>query len=124
MSNFFYDLQCFTIFISRKIVIHDTSPFLFKILLEYLYSGRLKQDSLSTEQLVELLLLSDRYEMDSLKVTCENALLSCVDDDSVFYFLSMSDQYNATLLKVGYSKVSFSTEIATFYPKSFLVQKL
>ncbi|KAJ8913824.1 hypothetical protein NQ315_003733 [Exocentrus adspersus] len=85
--------------IDKKIVIHDTSPFLFRILLEYLYSGKLKQDSLSTEQLVEILLLSDRYEMDCLKVTCENALLSSVDEESVFYFLSMSDQYNARVLK-------------------------
>ncbi|KAJ8937023.1 hypothetical protein NQ314_012105 [Rhamnusium bicolor] len=69
------------------------------ILLEYLYSGRLKQDSLSTEQLVELLLLSDRYEMDSLKQTCEYALLSCIDAESVLYFLSMADQYNARVLR-------------------------
>lgn len=88
-------------------MIHDTSPFLFKILLEYLYSGRLKQDSLPTEQLVELLLLSDRYEMDCLKITCENSLLSCVDEDSVFYFLSMSDQYNATMLKVSLIEKNF-----------------
>ncbi|KAJ8954724.1 hypothetical protein NQ318_011417 [Aromia moschata] len=85
--------------IDKKIVIHDTSPFLFKTLLEYLYSGKIKQDSLSTEQLVELLLLSDRYEIDCLKQTCEHALLQCVDIESVFYFLSMADQYNARTLR-------------------------
>ncbi|XP_074026270.1 uncharacterized protein isoform X2 [Leptinotarsa decemlineata] len=85
--------------IDKKIVVHDTGPFLFRILLEYLYSGRLKCDSLSSEQLVELLLLSDRYEMDALKHTCEYALVDIIDAETVIYFLSVADQYNARILK-------------------------
>jgi hypothetical protein len=90
----------FDVFASRKIIIHDTSPFLFRIFLEYLYSGRLRDDSLSIEQLVELLLLSDRYEVDSLKQTCEYALQHSIDLDSALYFFNMADQYNARILKV------------------------
>ncbi|CAH1375656.1 unnamed protein product [Tenebrio molitor] len=85
--------------IDKKIIIHDTSPFLFRIFLEYLYSGRLRDDSLSIEQLVELLLLSDRYEVDSLKQTCEYALQHSIDLDSALYFFNMADQYNARILK-------------------------
>lgn len=51
--------------------------------------------------MAELLLLSDRYEVDSLKQACEYALHSSIDQDSVLYFLSMADQYNAQILKVG-----------------------
>ncbi|CAG9817046.1 unnamed protein product [Phaedon cochleariae] len=85
--------------IDRKIVVHDTSPHLFKILLEYLYSGRLDRNTLSTEQLVELLLLGDRYEMDSLKQTCEYMLVRSIDSEVVLYLLSVADQYNARILK-------------------------
>ncbi|XP_025828986.1 uncharacterized protein LOC108743837 [Agrilus planipennis] len=84
--------------IDKKIHIYDTNDFLFKIFLEYLYSGRLKQ-SLSTDQLCELLLLSDRYECDSLKQMCESALETNIDEDSVIYLLSVADQYNANNLK-------------------------
>lgn len=84
----------------RKIIIHDTNLFLFRVFLEYLYSGRLRDESLSVEQLVELLLLSDRYEVDSLKQTCEYALQPSIDLDSALYFFTMADQYNARILKV------------------------
>lgn len=84
----------------RKIVIHDTSPFVFNMLLEYLYSGRLDYSAMKIEHLVDLLLLSDKYEIDSLKHTCEHALLKSIDSDTVLYFLSMADQYNARILKV------------------------
>lgn len=86
--------------IDRKITIHDTNPFLFRVFLEYLYSGRLRQNTLNTDQLAELLLLSDRYEVDSLKQVCEYALHSSIDQESVLYFLSMADQFNALVLKV------------------------
>ncbi|KAG5890631.1 hypothetical protein JTB14_020335 [Gonioctena quinquepunctata] len=85
--------------IDKKIIVHDTGPFLFRILLEYLYSGKVKCDSLTSEQLVELLLLSDRYEVDSLKHICEYALVKGIDADSVLYFTSVADQYNARILK-------------------------
>lgn len=79
---------------------HDTNPNIFQIFLEYLYSGRIRQNSLTTDQLAELLLLSDRYEVDSLKQACEYGLHSSIDEDSVLYFLSMADQYNAQILRV------------------------
>lgn len=107
------------IFSCRKVVIHDTTPFLFRIFLEYLYSGRLKQQLLSTEQLAEILLLSDRYEVDTLKQACECALQSSIDMESVLYFLSMADQFNARYLRVIllicslYLFTSFSTSIIT-----------
>lgn len=66
-----------------------------------MYSGRLRQQSLSSEQLAELLLLSDRYEVDSLKQACEYALRGNIDEDNVLCLLGMSDQFNATVLRVN-----------------------
>ena len=46
--------------IDRKIVIRDTTPTLFRALLEYLYGGQLCVSSLGVEQLADLMLLADR----------------------------------------------------------------
>jgi BTB/POZ domain. len=89
----------------RKIVIHDTSPFLFSTFLNYLYSGQLETKELSVDQLADLMLLSDRYEVDSLKQACEQGLKRHIDEDSVLYFLSMGDQFNAKLLRVSLSNI-------------------
>ncbi|GLV35944.1 uncharacterized protein CBL_09838 [Carabus blaptoides fortunei] len=87
--------------IDKKIIIHDSNSFLFRTFLEYLYSGRLRHSSLTTDQLAELLLLSDRYEVDSLKQVCEYALRLNMDEENVLYLLSMADQFNASLLRSG-----------------------
>lgn len=99
--------------IDRKITIHDSSPFLFRIFLEYLYSGRLRQNGLNETQLADLLLLSDRYEVDSLKQVCEYALQSSIDLESVLYYLTMADQYNALILKVSHNILHFCIERQT-----------
>ncbi|XP_022918430.2 uncharacterized protein [Onthophagus taurus] len=85
--------------IEKKITIHDTNPNIFKIFLEYLYSGILKPSQLNNEQLAELLLLSDRYELDSLKVACEYALQSNIDNENVMSLLSIADQFTGKVLK-------------------------
>lgn len=46
----------------RKIVVFDTSPSLFNVLLDYLYSGQLETGNFTVEQLAELMLLADRYQ--------------------------------------------------------------
>lgn len=57
--------------------------------------------SLTVDQLADLMLLADRYEVDSLKTACEHGLKAHIDHDSVLYFLSMGDQFNAKHLRVG-----------------------
>ena len=47
----------------RKIPVHDTHPEIFKLFLEFLYGGKLEMSELSTEQLSDLLVLADRYEV-------------------------------------------------------------
>ncbi|XP_044732009.1 uncharacterized protein LOC123294888 [Chrysoperla carnea] len=87
--------------INKKIVIHDTSLFLFRVFLDYLYSGKLVPETLTNEQLADLMMLSDGYELDLLKLACEQGLKRYIDDDSVLYFLSMADQFNAKQLKTA-----------------------
>lgn len=68
--------------------------------LEYLYSGCINIKELSVDQIAELMMLSDRYEVDTLKQVCEQVLKRHIDGDSVLYFLSLADQFNARVLKV------------------------
>lgn len=81
-------------------MVHDTSPALFRTFLDYLYCGRLEPASMTADQLTDLMLLADRYELDCLKQACELALKTHIDDDSALYLLSMADQFNARLLRV------------------------
>lgn len=47
----------------RKITVHDTSPTLFRMFLEYLYSGSLEMNEMSTEQIADMMTLADRYDV-------------------------------------------------------------
>lgn len=85
--------------IDRKILVHDTNPALFSVFLEYLYSGCVNIKELSVDQVAELMMLSDRYEVDVLKQVCEQVLKRHIDGDSMLYFLSLADQFNARALK-------------------------
>jgi BTB/POZ domain len=87
--------------IDRKIMVHDTTRMLFATFLEYLYSGRLEPAELPPDQLTDLMLLADRYELDNLKKACEHALRAHIDDDSVLCLLSMADQFNARCVKIS-----------------------
>lgn len=85
--------------IDRKIVVHDTHPEVFRLFLEYLYRGCLDSQILATDQLVELMQLGDRYEVDTLKQMSEDALRDHVDEDSALFLLNLADQLNARNLR-------------------------
>lgn len=111
-NDYFYII---TVTFRRKITIHDSNPFLFRTFLEYLYSGQLRHQSLGSEQLAELLLLADRYEVDQLKQACEYTLRSMIDEENVLYMLGMSDQFNAGLLRVRIGWFVLIIEYENFY---------
>ncbi|XP_070579796.1 uncharacterized protein [Ptychodera flava] len=85
--------------IDKKITVHDTNPELFKLFLQFLYSGHLDTSNFSVEQLADMMSLSDRYEVDTLKQLCEGALKSQLDEDTAFYMLTLADQFNARTLR-------------------------
>jgi hypothetical protein len=85
--------------------VHDTTPALFKTFLRFVYSGRVDMSDIpdysSTDALSELLLLADRYEMDSLKEVCEAELRDRIETDTALTLFSIADHFNAILLRVG-----------------------
>ncbi|CAN8003004.1 unnamed protein product, partial [Ixodes hexagonus] len=82
-----------------KSMVHDTHPEVFRLFLEYLYRGCLDSRTLATEQLVELMQLGDRYEVDMLKQISEDALRDHLDEDSALFLLNLADQLNARNLR-------------------------
>ncbi|XP_055546545.1 uncharacterized protein LOC129730922 [Wyeomyia smithii] len=86
--------------INRKIVIHDTSPVIFRRLLLYLYGAPVDK-SVGVDQICELMLLADRYSVDNLKDICENTLIASIDGESIIYLLGISDRFNASTLKTS-----------------------
>lgn len=88
--------------IERRVEVHDTTPALFKSFLRFVYSGKLGESDMdNSDSLSELLLLADRYEMDSLKELCEGELVGRVDSDSALTLLSIADHFNASKLKAS-----------------------
>jgi len=87
--------------IEKRIVLHDCTVEVFTIFLQFLYSGLYKLDlnEETPQQLADLLLLADRYEVDDLKSCCEDALVSKVDNDSCFALLVLADQFQAGRLR-------------------------
>ena len=65
----------------RKITIHDTSPELFRMFLEYLYGGNIEMNELSTEQIADMMTLADRYDV---SLYSNILLYEQVDDPVVF----------------------------------------
>ncbi|RWS27283.1 uncharacterized protein B4U80_11053, partial [Leptotrombidium deliense] len=87
--------------INKTIIVHDTEPELFKLFLEYLYIGLLDTSILNTDELTELMQLSDRYQVDCLKRIIESCLFNHIDDESALFLLTVSDQFNAKNLRVA-----------------------
>ncbi|KAL8579419.1 hypothetical protein ACOMHN_026784 [Nucella lapillus] len=85
--------------IDKKITVHDVQPCLFHLFVDALYSGQLDTGGMSTEQLVDMVTLCDKYEMDSLKLTCEHALRHHVDEDTALYLLSLADHLSCSALQ-------------------------
>lgn len=80
---------------------HDTNPDMFRMFLQYLYSGQLDTSDISTEQLADMLTLADRYEMDSLKSLCECSLKHHLDEDSALFLFGLADQLHCKTLRVS-----------------------
>lgn len=87
--------------IERRILLPDTSPCLFYKFLEYLYSGILDTRSVSMDEVPEMLALSDKYEVDSLKESCEAILIKDIDDETVLIYLGIAEQFTVKRLKEG-----------------------
>ncbi|XP_061388416.1 uncharacterized protein LOC133323510 [Musca vetustissima] len=84
--------------LTRKIIVTDCSPVIFRRLLLYLYGAPIDK-TVGPEHICELMLLADKYSIDDLKELCENTLNSQIDEHSVLCLLGIADHYMASALK-------------------------
>jgi len=85
--------------IDRKITLPDCSAPLMSMFLRFLYGENLDQVNISNDQLIELLILADRFEVAQLSSGCQTVLTSRLDSSNVLCLLAIADQWSATQLQ-------------------------
>ncbi|XP_057318193.1 speckle-type POZ protein-like [Microplitis mediator] len=78
-----------------KISISDITPEIFQKVLEYIYTDKVTG---LDESNVELLKAADKYQLRSLKNTCEESLSKILALENAFYLMYLADLCNATHL--------------------------
>uniref|UniRef100_A0A146M833 BTB and MATH domain-containing protein 43 n=1 Tax=Lygus hesperus TaxID=30085 RepID=A0A146M833_LYGHE len=78
------------------VTIEDCSPHSFEAFIKWMYLGEVE----GTEQVhSELLALADKYNIDELKLTCEQYISSKIRVNNAIKTLQLADLYKAPLLK-------------------------
>ena len=85
----------------RRITIYGCDVAVFQTFLKYLYSGDLETESMSLDDVIEVLAVADQYETTSLRSLCEGVLVSRVEDSNVFFLLQVADRFSARKLRVS-----------------------
>lgn len=78
----------------------DTEEDTFRKFLNFLYGVSISLEGLDLEEVSELLVLGDRYEVGTLRSLCESELLNRLGNTNVFSLLEMADQFSMVSFKV------------------------
>ncbi|KAM3370352.1 hypothetical protein ACQJBY_017950 [Aegilops geniculata] len=88
---------------TQCIKIDDIDPEIFEALLHFIYTDSMIVDEHYKEskpaKLQHLLVASDRYGLDRLKVMCESKLSECIDVETVATTLVLAEQHHCKDLK-------------------------
>lgn len=80
----------------NKVVITDVSFEVMQEILRYIYTGKVDyMDDLK----VDILIASDKYLMDGLKILCEVALIRDFKIENILDMLKLADKYNSANLR-------------------------
>jgi speckle-type POZ protein len=91
---------------TRSVTVEDMHPDVFKALLHFIYTDSLPDmDDLDRDEYSEmirhLLVASDRYAMERLKLICQSILSKNLDVETVATTLALADQQNCERLKAA-----------------------
>lgn len=78
--------------------IEDTDEVTFKAMLHFIYTGECYKVTLQNKT-EELLALADRYDLQCLKLMCEDVMLQRLKVDNAGEILALSDTYHSCQLK-------------------------
>ncbi|XP_065838694.1 speckle-type POZ protein B-like [Oscarella lobularis] len=81
-----------------KVEIDDISPEVFKDLLRFIYTGTVAEESLQTNA-DDLLAASDKYQLDRLRLMCEETLCSNLNSENAADVLVLADRHSGSQLK-------------------------
>jgi len=90
---------------TNKVVIEDLKPSVVAEMLHYIHTGKVPKID---EHAQGLLAAADRYQLEDLKRSCEENLISTLKDQNMFDILILSDVYSAARLKK--KAIKFVTE--------------
>ena len=90
----------------RSVTVEDMQPDVFRALLHFIYTDLLPDmDDLDRDEYSEmiwhLLVASDRYAMERLKLICQSILSKNLDVETVATTLALADQQNCNGLKAA-----------------------
>ena len=83
---------------AKKIVIEDCNPRTVAQMLKFMYTGDISLDD-REDLTTDLLRAADMYELDGLKVMCEEKLVSNLSVENSIEGLVLGDSHNASKLK-------------------------
>lgn len=91
---------------TRSVTVEDMQPDVFRALLHFIYTDSLPDmDDLDRDEYSEmirhLLVASDRYAMERLKLICQSILSKNLDVETVATTLALADQQNCERLKAA-----------------------
>ncbi|CAI4231479.1 unnamed protein product [Auanema sp. JU1783] len=83
-------------YVKNEVTIDDVEPEVLKEMINYMYTG----NSQNVEQMAQhLIAAADKYQLDRLKVMCEQSLCSALTADNACVTLVLADLYNAEQLR-------------------------
>ena len=65
---------------SCRVVVQDIEESLFRLFLDYIYGAHLNLRAMPVQEIVELLVVADRYEVEQLIMKLDHQVFSCVCD--------------------------------------------
>lgn len=94
----------------NRVEVPDVDPDVLQEMLRYIYTGKCmleprlqnkepKEQEKEQHLAIELLQAANKYQLDRLKLICEEALYKTLSADSVAEILALADLYNAAQLK-------------------------
>eukprot|EP01132_Coremiostelium_polycephalum_P007480 gene7480-9191_t len=81
----------------KEIEIKEYQPIVFQKMIEYIYTDNLNEENV--DMILNLVIISDEYLLDSLKSLCESKLIAEINFQNVASFLNQSELYNCKHLK-------------------------
>jgi speckle-type POZ protein len=82
--------------VAKEVKIDDIEPSVFKDILRYLYTGRVLE--LKEDEMIELFVAADKYQIEALKDQCEESLQWKINLESVIHYLVLAHIHTAPQL--------------------------